>query len=62
MLLNLFQMLQEMSQMSDPKMLEQCVKDYNDRIQDLWDKLMCLELQVVDQLEVTRIPYQESKL
>lgn len=55
-------MLQEMSQMSDPKMLEQCVKDYNDRIQDLWDKLMCLELQVVDQLEVTRIPYQESKL
>lgn len=41
-----------MSQMSDHKMVEQYARDYNDKIQVLWDKLMGLELQLVDQLEV----------
>lgn len=41
-----------MSQMSDHKMVEQYARDYNDTIQVLWDKLMGLELQLVDQLEV----------
>lgn len=44
-------MLLEMSQMSDHKMVEQYARDYNDKIQVLWDKLMGLELQLVDQLE-----------
>ena len=49
-----------MSQMSDSKMLEQYAKDYNDRIQELWDKLMGLELQLVDQLEVKNKLRDES--
>lgn len=46
--------------MSDSKMLEQYAKDYNDRIQELWDKLMGLELQLVDQLEVRNKLRDES--
>lgn len=45
------QMFLELSHMSDPKMLEQKVSEYNTLVTDLWDKLMGYELQLVDQLE-----------
>ncbi|KAK3089457.1 hypothetical protein FSP39_003766 [Pinctada imbricata] len=43
--------LQELAQISDQKMLEQRVSEYNKQITELWDHLMGLELQLVDQLE-----------
>ena len=44
--------MQELSQISDQKLLETKVNDYNKQVSELWDKLMELELQLVDQLEV----------
>ncbi|KAJ8318627.1 hypothetical protein KUTeg_003718 [Tegillarca granosa] len=44
-------LLQEMLQITDQKMLESKVNDYNQQVSELWDKLMGLELQLVDQLE-----------
>ncbi|XP_060081778.1 dynein regulatory complex subunit 3-like [Ylistrum balloti] len=43
--------MQELSQISDQKVLESVVADYNKQVSELWDKLMGLELQLVDQLE-----------
>ncbi|XP_052068480.1 dynein regulatory complex subunit 3-like [Mytilus californianus] len=43
--------LQELTQISDQRLLEQQVSDYNKVIAELWDKLMGYELQLVDQLE-----------
>ncbi|PVD37412.1 hypothetical protein C0Q70_00002 [Pomacea canaliculata] len=45
------QMFTEMSSISDPKQLADRVQEYNTCITELWDKLMGLELQLVDQLE-----------
>lgn len=45
-------MFTEMSSISDPKQLADRVQEYNTCITELWDKLMGLELQLVDQLEV----------
>ena len=39
--------------MTDSKMVEAKVTEYNNMVTALWDKLMGLELQIVDQLEVT---------
>ena len=47
-----FQVLQELIQISDQRLLEQQVSEYNQQISELWDKLMGYELQLVDQLEV----------
>lgn len=41
----------ELGQVTDPKLMEQRVSEYNTRVTELWDKLMGLELQLVDQLE-----------
>ncbi len=38
--------------MSDSKMLEMKIADFNGKVSELWDTLMGLELQLVDQLEV----------
>ena len=43
--------------MTDPGLLEQRVNEYNIQVTDLWDRLMGLEMQLVDQLEVS-IPAQ----
>ncbi|XP_064595278.1 dynein regulatory complex subunit 3-like [Liolophura sinensis] len=42
---------QEVGQIGDQKLLEARIADYNKEVSDLWDKLMGLELQLVDQLE-----------
>jgi len=41
----------ELQHMTDPKMQEGKVQEYNNSVTGLWDKLMGLELQLVDQLE-----------
>lgn len=41
-----------MNQITDSNLLDQRVKEYNKEVTDLWDKLMALELQLVDQFEV----------
>lgn len=46
------QVFQEVGQIGDQKLLEAKIADYNKEVSDLWDKLMGLELQLVDQLEV----------
>lgn len=43
----------EMTASSDPKAIEDLVTEYNRDVSDLWDKLMSLELQLVDQLDET---------
>lgn len=37
--------------MTDSAGIEQRVNDYNQRVTDLWDELMGLEMQLVDQLD-----------
>ena len=37
---------------SDSKVLEMKIADFNGKVSELWDALMGLELQLVDQLEV----------
>lgn len=44
-------MFQELAQITDPKVIEQRVGDYNTVVTELWDKLMGYEMQLVDQLE-----------
>lgn len=44
-------MFAELSQVTDPKVLETRVQEYLARVNELWDKLMGFELQLVDQLE-----------
>ncbi|XP_005092481.1 dynein regulatory complex subunit 3 isoform X2 [Aplysia californica] len=41
----------ELQHMTDVKMVESKVQEYNNLVTGLWDKLMGLELQLVDQLE-----------
>ncbi|XP_070188419.1 dynein regulatory complex subunit 3-like [Littorina saxatilis] len=41
----------ELTHVSDPKLLEQKVNEYNAHVTELWDTLMGLEVQLVDQLE-----------
>jgi len=41
----------ELQHMTDSKMVEAKVTEYNNMVTALWDKLMGLELQIVDQLE-----------
>ena len=40
--------------MTDQKELEDKVAEYNSKVSELWDTLMGLELQLVDQLEVSK--------
>lgn len=49
----MFQLFQEVAQITDPKILDTKLADYQTRTSDLWDQLMGLELQLVDQLEVS---------
>ena len=42
----------ELNQITDQTILDNKVTDYNKEVSELWDKLMGLELQLVDQLEV----------
>ncbi|KAL5018635.1 hypothetical protein ScPMuIL_004357 [Solemya velum] len=44
-------LFQELSQIGDQKMLEKKATEYNTELTELWDRLMGLELQLVDQLE-----------
>jgi len=37
----------------DPQVIETKISAYNTRVTEVWDKLMGLELQLVDQLEVS---------
>ena len=48
-----FQVFAELNHITDSNLLDQRVKDYNKEVKDLWDKLMALELQLVDQFEVS---------
>ncbi|GFN98389.1 dynein regulatory complex subunit 3 [Plakobranchus ocellatus] len=41
----------ELVHMTDTKMVDNKLQEYNDQVTSLWDKLMGLELQLVDQLE-----------
>ncbi|XP_052781894.1 dynein regulatory complex subunit 3-like [Mya arenaria] len=41
----------EMNHITDSALLDQKVKEYNKEVTELWDKLMALELQLVDQFE-----------
>lgn len=38
--------------MTDPSLLESLMKEVTDEIRKLWDTLMGLEMELVDQLEV----------
>ena len=46
------QLWDEVNQISDSKVLEMKIADFNGKVSELWDALMGLELQLVDQLEV----------
>lgn len=48
----LFQAFAELNQITDQSLLDTKVRDFNKEVSELWDKLMGLELQLVDQLEV----------
>jgi len=43
----------ELTTSTDPKAVEDLIVEYNRDVSDLWDKLMALELQLVDQLDET---------
>jgi SMC interacting uncharacterized protein involved in chromosome segregation len=49
---NIFQIFAELNHITDNSLLDQKVKEYNKDVTELWDKLMGLELQLVDQFEV----------
>ncbi|XP_013395045.1 dynein regulatory complex subunit 3-like [Lingula anatina] len=44
-------LFQELTHLTDQQVLDNKITEYNKRLQELWDKLMGLELQLVDQLE-----------
>lgn len=44
---------QELAQISDQKVLEAKISEYNLKVKELWDTLMGLEIQLVDQIEVS---------
>ena len=46
-------MFAELNHITDNNLLDLKVKDYNKGITDLWDTLMGLELQLVDQFEAS---------
>ena len=46
------QLFIELQSDQDPAVIETKVAAYNTRVTEVWDKLMGLELQLVDQLEV----------
>ena len=43
----------ELTTSNDAKQVEEVIAEYNRDVSDLWDKLMALELQLVDQLDET---------
>jgi len=43
----------ELTTSDDAKQVEEVIAEYNRDVSDLWDKLMALELQLVDQLDET---------
>jgi len=43
----------ELTTSNDAKQVEEIIAEYNRDVSDLWDKLMALELQLVDQLDET---------
>ena len=45
-------MFADFALITDPKMLDNKVQEFNDEVTKLWDNLMGFELQLVDQLEV----------
>ena len=47
-----FQVFEEIHMITDNKMLETLLGEYSEETTKLWDTLMGLELQLVDQLEV----------
>ena len=44
----------ELNQISDQKVLEMRIAEYNQHTTELWEALMMLEMQLVDQLEVQK--------
>ena len=50
----LSQVFGDFAVITDPKMLENKVQEFNNEVTKLWDNLMGFELQLVDQLEVMR--------
>lgn len=48
------QLFMELQSDQDAQVIETKVAAYNTRVTEVWDKLMGLELQLVDQLEVCR--------
>ncbi|KAK3578006.1 hypothetical protein CHS0354_037388 [Potamilus streckersoni] len=51
---------QELGQISDSTLLDTKVKEFNTQVSELWDKLMGLELQIVDQLEEVIKDYERN--
>ena len=47
------QVFAELTTSNDAKQVEEVIAEYNRDVSDLWDKLMALELQLVDQLDET---------
>lgn len=47
-----FQVFAELNHITDSNLLDQKVQEFNKEVTELWDKLMALELQLVDQFEV----------
>ena len=52
-LLRLIQVLQEISNLNENFIIERLTNELSDEIMKVWDTLMGLELQLVDQLEET---------
>ena len=48
----LLQLWNLLNSTTDSKLQEEKVNEYNERASELWDALMGLEMQLVDQLEV----------
>ena len=55
------QLWDEVNEISDSKMLEMKIADFNGKVSELWDTLMGLELQLVDQLEVSLVENEHCK-
>lgn len=52
---HVFQLWADLNQISDQKMLEMSIAEYNQRTTALWEMLMMFEMQLVDQLEVNNV-------
>jgi hypothetical protein len=51
----------ELSHITDQRVLDAKVSEYNNKVKEVWDQLMGLEMQLVDQLEVGLVIPQNSE-